>query len=155
MTSQRTVNIRIFSALVFLAGLTVLCPPVAQAQSFIYTNNNLYQTTNTVTALEVGGSNLTLIDTYSVGGPGLGYGFYAAPLIASAATSSNQCLFVADGGSPASVAAFVVDSSTGTLTAAPGSPYYGAGSEIVVADNKLLLAGSYLGALPTLLPLVA
>jgi hypothetical protein len=52
-------------------------------------------------------------------------------------------LFVANGGGAASIAAFVINPSTGALTSVEGSPYYWGGSGIVVADNGLVIATSY------------
>jgi hypothetical protein len=130
----------------FLFVFCILCPGLVHAQQYVYTNDNLFPGTNSVTALGVNKAGMAKrIHTYSTGGLGTGTASPGAPTIVFAGNKSAQCLFVANGGSD-SIAAFTVAPSTGSLTLVPGSPFpSGAGEagDIILALglSQLLFAG--------------
>ena len=125
------------------------CAPHAQAQQYIYTNDNISSGANSATALSVSSKGkVKLIKTYATGGKSAGNGYFALSPITSAKTRLGDCLFVSNGGD-STIAAFQVDLFDGTLKAVHGSPFsdgvsgaqqFGVG--LAVGNNRLLFAGN-------------
>lgn len=137
------------SLLLLLAGAALSYAPAAEAQQFLYTNDNV-ATANSTTVLRVGTTGaLTVLETYSTGGAGSGNGsYYASQPIAAAQTSANWCLFVANAGS-SSIAAFKINPKKGKLTAVSGSPFADgesgsqpSGISLAVGNGELLFAAN-------------
>jgi len=136
-----------------VAILTVICtlPCMLNAQgppSFLYTNDNIPNGANTVTAFSIGPSGaLTQIGSFPTGGTGAGSGLYASNRVKIGAVGSF--LYVTDDGSN-DVAGFSINPTTGGLTAVTGSPFATGGnagtngglSLAVTPDGKFLIAGS-------------
>jgi len=138
------------SALVLATLGWVLGCGVLYGQQYLYTNDNTFYGNNTATAVRVEtNGTLTVIKSYSTGGPGAGSGaYYALVGIASAQLKSAQCLFVSNGGN-STIAAFTIDLASGKLTKVSGSPFsygvsgpQGAGIGLAVGANQLLFAGN-------------
>ena len=136
-------TIRIMLAALFMLGII---PTRSQAQQYVYTNENLYQQTNTTTALKVGPQGqLKKIQRYFTGGMGTGSQSPGQAMIVAARVASGYCLFVANGGSD-NIAGFSIKMTDGSLTTAPGSPYASGGGTpgnltLALGPNHLLLAG--------------
>jgi len=136
-----------------LAAVSTLGPAVLQAQQYIYTNDNIQFNSgnNSTTAYKVSpAGTVTAIKTYPTGGLGSNGSYFAQIEIASAQTTANECLFVADGYSN-DVAAFTIKMANGTLTKVTGSPFASGGSGggrgigLAVSDTSgqpLLFAGN-------------
>ena len=119
------------------------------AQStFVYVNNQP-SAANSISAFSAGaGGALTPVpgSPFATGGTGFGSFYYASNGIA--ATTVGNFLFAVDGQSN-DIAAFSINTTTGALTAVPGSPFaYGAAganpsgiSLAVTPDGKFLYAG--------------
>jgi 6-phosphogluconolactonase (cycloisomerase 2 family) len=113
-----------------LAAVFTLGPAVLQAQQYLYTNDNIQFNSgnNSTTAYRVSSTGkVTAIKTYPTGGLGSNGSYFAQIEIASAQTTKNQCLFVADGYSN-DVAAFTIKMANGALKAVAGSPFASDGS---------------------------
>jgi 6-phosphogluconolactonase (cycloisomerase 2 family) len=114
----------------FMAAVSALGPATLRAQQYIYTNDNIQYNSgnNTTTAYKVSSAGtVTAIKTYPTGGLGSNGSYFAQIEIASAQTSSHECLFVADGYGN-DVAAFTIKMANGTLKAVAGSPFASGGS---------------------------
>jgi Lactonase, 7-bladed beta-propeller len=133
-----------------LAGVALgACAPHAQAQQYIYTNDNMSSGTNSTSALTVNSKGkVKLIKTYPTGGKSAGNGYFALSPITSAKTRLGDCLFVSDGGD-STIAAFQVNLFNGTVAAVHGSPFsdgvsgaqqFGIG--LAAGNNRLLFAGN-------------
>ncbi len=117
-------------AISFLAAVCAFGPATVQAQQYIYTNDNIEYDfgKNSATAYKVStAGKVTAIKTYLTGGLGSNGSYFAQIEIASAQTSAQQCLFVADGYGN-DVAAFTIKMANGTLKAVAGSPFASGGS---------------------------
>lgn len=137
----------------FLAAVFTLGPAVLHAQQHIYTNDNIQFNSgnNSTTAYKVSpAGTVTAIKTYPTGGLGSNGSYFAQIEIASAQTTTNQCLFVADGYSN-DVAAFTIKMANGALKKVTGSPFASGGSGggrgigLAVSDTSgqpLLFAGN-------------
>jgi Lactonase, 7-bladed beta-propeller len=126
--AMRRTNRRL--AISFLAAVSTLSPAILQAQQYIYTNDNIQFNSgnNSTTAYKVSSTGtVTAIKTYPTGGLGSNGSYFAQIEIASAQTSSQQCLFVADGYGN-DVAAFTIKMADGTLKKVAGSPFASGGS---------------------------
>jgi YVTN family beta-propeller protein len=136
----------------FAAGVLAFLPSSSQlyAQAtFVYVNNSVAGA-NSVSAFSVGtGGSLTAVtgSPFLTGGTGSGGGYYASNAIA--ATVVGNFLFASDSVSN-DIAAFSIGTSTGALTAVPGSPFaYGTTGEsnpngislAVTPTGKFLFAG--------------
>lgn len=147
-------------AISLVAAVSALSPAILQAQQYLYTNDNIQfnSAKNTTTAYKVSSSGtVTAIKTYPTGGLGSNGSYFAQIEIASAQTSSQQCLFVADGYSN-DVAAFTIKMADGTLKAVAGSPFASGGSSggrgigLAVSNTSgqpLLFAGNPLSSTMT------
>lgn len=103
-----------------LACVSLLFSSVARAQSFVYVNNQ--DTTNTISGFSVETNGvLTAIpgSPFITGGAGSTTTCYGLDRIAISATA--KLLFVSNSGDQ-TISAFQIDTSTGSLTLAPGSP---------------------------------
>src|SRR5271170_410681 len=95
----------------------------ALAQQYIFTNDNVANSTNSTTAVSVNGKGVgRLIKTYSTGGKSAGSGYFALSPITSAKTRLGTCLFVSNGGD-STIAAFQINLFHGTLMPVHGSPF--------------------------------
>jgi 6-phosphogluconolactonase (cycloisomerase 2 family) len=133
-----------------LTALVFALVSAAQAQQYLYTNDNVANKTNSTTALKVNAAGkAAVIKTYSTAGKSSGgSSYYASEPIVSAVTSKNSCLFVSNGGD-STIAAFKIDTTSGKLAAVKGSPFsYGVtgaqpfGISLAVANNQFLFAGN-------------
>ena len=114
----------------FLAAVSTLGPAVLHAQQYLYTNDNIQFNSgkNSTTAYKVSSTGtVTAIKTYTTGVCGANVTYFAQIEIASAQTTTNQCLFVADGYSN-DVAAFTIKMANGALKKVTGSPFASGGS---------------------------
>ena len=124
------------------------CRGHALAQQYIFTNNNVANSSNSTTALTVtGGGVLKVLKTYPTGGKSAGSGYFALSPITSARSRLGNCLFVSNGGD-STIAAFQMNLFNGSLTAVHGSPYsdgvtgaqqFGVG---LAGGNHILFAGN-------------
>lgn len=97
------------------------------AQSFVYTDNNVFGP-NSVTAFSVAGNGgLTNIGTFATGGQGSGGALFAANR-ARTCTVGNRLYVTNDGLNSNSVSGFDVNPVTGSLSLIPGSPFATGGS---------------------------
>jgi 6-phosphogluconolactonase len=136
------------SSIASLAVVFALCAGNALAQQYIFTNDNVANSTNSTTAVSVNGKGVgKLIKTYSTGGKSAGSGYFALSPITSAKTRLGTCLFVSNGGD-STIAAFQINLFHGTLTTVHGSPFsdgasgaqhYGVG---LAAGGHFLFAGN-------------
>ena len=111
------------SRAVFFIAIFSLCIGNALAQQYIFTNNNVANSTNSTTALTVSGKGaLKVLKTYPTGGKSAGSGYFALSPITSAKTRLGNCLFVSNGGD-STIAAFQMNLFNGSLTAVHGSPF--------------------------------
>ena len=110
-----------------LAALVLLCVGLAAAQSFVYTNDDVFPS-NTVSGFSVA-SNGTLTKVagspFATGGVGNQSGFDASNRIKS--TIAGNFLFVSNTVSN-DVSVFSINASTGTLNLVAGSPFATGGS---------------------------
>src|ERR1043165_2631593 len=120
---------------------------IVRDNGYVYTNNN-NPGTNTISAFSVDANgSLTPIagSPFVTGGLGVGGGFIAAKLIASAAV--RKFLFAANDQTD-NISVFSIDPATGALTLVPGSPFptggaSGSGISLAVTpDNQFLFASS-------------
>jgi len=110
-----------------LAALVLLCVGLAAAQSFVYTNDDVFLS-NTVSGFSVASKGtLTKVagSPFATGGVGNQSGFDASNRIKS--TIAGNFLFVSNTVSN-DVSVFTIDPTTGTLTLVPGSPFPTGGS---------------------------
>ena len=117
-------------AILLMTTVSAMCPAMLHAQQYIYTNDNIQFNSgrNTATAYKVSlAGKVTSIKTYATGGLGSNGSYFAQIEIASAQTTTHECLFVADGYSD-DVAGFTIRLANGTLTAVAGSPFASGGS---------------------------
>jgi 6-phosphogluconolactonase (cycloisomerase 2 family) len=134
--------------LISLAGICALCTGNALAQQYIFTNNNVANSSNSTTALKVGAKGvLKVLKTYPTGGKSAGSGYFAISPVISVKTRLGTCLFVSNGGD-STIAAFQMNLFQGTLKAVSGSPFsdgvngaqqFGVG---LAAGGSLLFAGN-------------
>jgi hypothetical protein len=109
----------VFSVVIILA----LSAGNALAQQYIFTNNNVANSSNSTSALSVSGKGaVKLIKTYPTGGKSAGGGYFAVSTITSSKIRLGNCLFVSNGGD-SSIAAFQMNLFNGTLTNIHGSPF--------------------------------
>jgi 6-phosphogluconolactonase (cycloisomerase 2 family) len=136
--------------IILLVAIALTTASVAQAQQYLYTNDNVANKPNSTTALKVNSAgNVILIKTYPTGGKSSGAGvYYASQPIAYAVVGKNSCLFVSNGGD-STITAFTINSKNGTLATVKGSPFsYGVsgdqsmGVSLATGNNKLLFAGN-------------
>jgi hypothetical protein len=106
-----------------LIAIFAVCSENVVAQQYIFTNNNVANSTNSATALTLSGKGvLKVLKTYSTGGNSAGGGYFALSPITSAKTRLGTCLFVSNGGD-STIAAFQMNLFDGTLAAVHGSPF--------------------------------
>ena len=106
-----------------LVGILGLSTGRALAQQYIFTNDNVANSTNSTTALTVSVKGaLKVLKTYSTGGKGAGSGYFAVSTVTSSKTRLGDCLFVSNGGN-STIAAFQMNLFDGRLTAVKGSPF--------------------------------
>lgn len=106
-----------------IAIFTTLCAAHLFAQQYIFTNDNVANSANSTTALTVSGKGgMKILKTYPTGGKSAGSGYFALSSVTSAKTRLGNCLFVSNGGD-STIAAFQINLFTGSLAAAPGSPF--------------------------------
>src|ERR1022692_3908005 len=99
------------------------CAPHAQAQQYIYTNDNISSGANSATALSVSSKGkVKLIKTYATGGKSAGNGYFALSPVTSAKIRLGDCLFVSNGGD-STIAAFQMNLFDGSLKVVKGSPF--------------------------------
>lgn len=111
------------SGMLLLIGILGLSTGSALAQQYIYTNDNVANSTNSTTALTVSVKGaLKILKTYSTGGKGAGSGYFAVSTVTSGKTKLGDCLFVSNGGD-STIAAFQMNLFDGTLTAVKDSPF--------------------------------
>src|ERR1700732_1559163 len=132
----------------FFIAIFSLCIGNALAQQYIFTNNNVANSTNSTTALTVSGKGaLKVLKTYPTGGKSAGSGYFALSPVTSAKTRLGMCLFVSNGGD-STIAAFQMYLFNGAMTAGSGSPFrdgvsgaqqFGVG---LAAGGSLLFAGN-------------
>lgn len=131
-----------------LAAILTLCAGSALGQQYIFTNDNVANSTNSTTALTLSAKGvLKVLKTYPTGGKSAGNAYFALSAITSARTRLGTCLFVSNGGD-STVAAFQMNLFTGTLVAAHGSPFSDGVSGAqhlgvgLAAGGSLLFAGN-------------
>ena len=74
------------SCMVLLVGILGVCTS-ALAQQYLFTNNNVANSTNSTTALTVNAKGaLKLLETYSTGGKSAGSGYFAVSTVTSSKT---------------------------------------------------------------------
>jgi 6-phosphogluconolactonase (cycloisomerase 2 family) len=136
--------LRVLSFIVIFA----VCTGNVLAQQYIFTNNNVANSTNSTTALSVSGKGvLKVLKSYSTGGKSAGGGYFALSPITSARTRLGTCLFVSNGGD-STIAAFQMNLFDGSLTAVHGSPFSDGVSGAqrlgvgLAAGGSLLFAGN-------------
>ena len=111
------------SWMVLLIGILGLSTSSSLAQQYIYTNNNVANSTNSTTALSVSVKGaLKILKTYSTGGKSAGSGYFAVSTVTSGKTRLGDCLFVSNGGD-STIASFQMNLFDGSLTAVKGSPF--------------------------------
>jgi 6-phosphogluconolactonase len=117
----------------------------AQAQNFVYTNNNTL-VTNSVTAFSVASSGAL---TQIAGSPFVtgGLGTAGGPSAMNRVRVAGTLLFVSNAGSN-DISVFSINAATGSLSLVPGSPFPTGGSAgggislAVTPDNLFLFAGN-------------
>ncbi|HXM21541.1 MAG TPA: beta-propeller fold lactonase family protein [Terriglobales bacterium] len=129
-------------------AVLVLCAANAQAQQYIYTNDNVAGGGNSTTALTVSAKGVVkVIKTYPTGGKSAGSSYFALSPITSAKTVLGSCLFVSNGGD-STIAAYQLNLFDGTLAVVKGSPFPDGGSGAqhsgvgLAAGGSLLFAGN-------------
>ena len=130
-------------------AIFALCTGNVLAQQYIFTNNNVANSTNSTTALTLSGKGvLKVLKTYSTGGKSTGSrAYFALSPVTSARTRLGTCLFVSNGGD-STIAAFQMNLFDGGLTSVHGSPFSdgvnGAQPQGVglAAGGSLLFAGN-------------
>jgi 6-phosphogluconolactonase (cycloisomerase 2 family) len=134
------------SCMLLLVGILGLSTGSALAQQYIYTNDNVANSTNSTTALtaSVKGA-LKILKTYSTGGKSAGSGYFALSPVTSAKTKLGDCLFVSNGGD-STIAAFQMNLFDGSLTAVKGSPFSDGANGVQQLGIGLASAGSLLFA---------
>jgi len=106
-----------------LAAIFTLCAGSAFGQQYVFTNDNVANSTNSTTALAVDAKGvLKVLKTYPTGGKSAGSSYFALSPVTSARTRLGTCLFVSNGGD-STIAAFQIDLFTGTLAPVHGSPF--------------------------------
>src|SRR5262245_3010986 len=150
--------------------LVVLCVASWQAQSstaraqggptFVYTNND--RVPNTVSAFSVaanGSLSPVAGSPFLTGGSGASGGFFAANRITTAVV--KEFLYAANAGSN-TVSAFLINPTTGVLTAIPGSPFATGGVGVGVGvsltatpDDRFLTAANGLSQTITVFSIAA
>ncbi len=136
-------------ALFAVSALVACCSLTAHAQQYLYTNDSIQFNSgnNTVTAYKVSSSGaVTAIKSYLTGGLGSNGSYFAMVNIASAQTTSNQCVFASDAYSD-DVAAYTMKPATGALKAVLHSPFKSGGSG---TGREIGLAVSNTGGKPYL-----
>lgn len=134
------------SRTLLLIGALGLSAGSALAQQYIYTNDNVANSTNSTTALTVSVKGaLKRLKTYSTGGKSAGSGYFALSPVISAKTRLGDCLFVSNGGD-SSIAAFQMNLFNGSLTAVSGSPFSDGANGAQQLGIGLASAGSLLFA---------
>jgi 6-phosphogluconolactonase len=136
----------ILAMLSVLLGFALLSASVQAQVTYVYTNNNAIP--NTVTGFSVGpNGTLTMIPSTPVVTGGNGTGSFFASNTATA-TMRRNFLYVSNNGTN-NISAFKIDTSTGVLTAVPGSPFATGGSGglngislAVTPDGEFLYAGN-------------
>lgn len=137
---------RSLAALSVLCGFALLGTNVHAQSTFVYTNNN--DVPNTVTGYVVlpGGSLMMVPGSPFLTG-GNGIGFYYASNTATA-TIRKRFVYVSNDGTN-DISGFSIDTSTGSLTLVPGSPFPTGGSGngtgislTVTPSGKFLYAGN-------------
>ncbi len=132
--------------IILLIGVLGLFAGSAPAQQYIFTNNNVANSTNSTTALTVSvKGTLKILKTYSTGGKSAGSGYFAVSTVTSSKTRLGDCLFVSNGGD-STVAAFQMNLFDGSLTAVKGSPFSDGVSGAQHLGIGLATAGSLLFA---------
>jgi 6-phosphogluconolactonase (cycloisomerase 2 family) len=106
-----------------LAAIFALCAAGARGQQYIFTNDNVANSTNSTTALTLNAKGvLKVLKTYPTGGKSAGSGYFALSPVTSARIRLGTCLFVSNGGD-STIAAFQMNLFDGSLTAVQGSPF--------------------------------
>ena len=134
------------SCTLLLIGVLGLTTGSALAQQYIYTNDNVANSTNSTTALAVSVKGaLKILKTYSTGGKSAGSGYFAVSTVTSGKTRLGDCLFVSNGGD-STIAAFQMNLFDGSLTAVKGSPFSDGANGAQHLGIGLASAGSLLFA---------
>jgi 6-phosphogluconolactonase len=135
---------RILAPHLVLFGFTLLTASVHAQSTFVYTNNSAYP--NSVSAFSVGSSGtLNPVGTFPTGGTAALSFEYAADRI----TTTRRFLYASNNYS-SDISAFSINTTTGVLTAVPGSPFAAGGyglygiSLAATPNGRFLYAGNFL-----------